>query len=64
MFRRALQRNQPTHLRMLLYQAGAIDPGIKGMRKVDIWDEMATLILSIAGSQTLQPGNIKILLAP
>jgi len=32
------------------------------MRKADIWDEMATLVLSFAGSQTLQPGNIKVLL--
>ena len=64
LFRRALQRNKPAHLRMYLYQAGAIDRGIKGMRKADIWDEMATLVLSIAGSQTLQPGNIKILLQP
>ena len=64
LFRRALQRNKPAHLRMFLYQAGAIDRGIKGMRKADVWDEMATLVLSIAGSQTLQPGNIKILLQP
>lgn len=64
LFRRALQRNKPAHLRMFLYQAGAIDRGIKGMRKADIWDEMATLVLSIAGNQTLQPGNIKILLQP
>lgn len=62
LFRGALQRLRPAHLRMLLRQAGAIDRGIKGMRDADVWDELATLVLSFAGSQTLQPTNIKILL--
>ena len=62
LFRRALQRCKPAHLRMFLYQAAAIDRGIKGARHADIWDEMATLVLSIAGSQTLQASNIKLLL--
>jgi len=62
LFRGALQRLRPAHLRMLLRQAGALDRGIKGMRDADIWDEIATLVLSFAGSQTLQPSNIKILL--
>ena len=39
LFRNALKRLQPAHLRMLLRQAGAIDRGIKGMRKLNIWDE-------------------------
>ena len=39
LFRNALKRLQPAHLRMLLCQAGAIDRGIKGMRKLNIWDE-------------------------
>lgn len=62
LFRGALKRLRPAHLRMLLRQAGAIDRGIKGMRNADVWDEMATLVLSFAGSQTLQPSNIKVLL--
>lgn len=62
LFKGALQRLRPAHLRMLLRQAGAIDRGIKGMREADVWDELATLVLSFAGSQTLQPSNIKILL--
>jgi len=62
LFKGALQRLRPAHLRMLLRQAGAIDRGIKGMRDADVWDELATLVLSFAGSQTLQPSNIKILL--
>ncbi|MGB0449121.1 MAG: DNA polymerase III subunit delta, partial [Porticoccaceae bacterium] len=62
LFRSALKRLRPAHLRMLLRQAGAIDRGIKGMRSADVWDEMATLALSFAGSQTLQPSNIKVLL--
>ena len=62
LFKGALQRLRPAHLRMLLRQAGAIDRGIKGMRDADVWDELATLVLSFAGSQTLQPGNIKNLL--
>jgi DNA polymerase-3 subunit delta len=45
-----------------LRQAGAIDRGIKGMRDGDVWDELTTLVLSFAGSQTLQPSNIKVLL--
>jgi DNA polymerase-3 subunit delta len=47
---------------MLLYQAGAIDRGIKGMRKADVWDEITTLVLSFTGSQTLKPSNIKLLI--
>jgi DNA polymerase-3 subunit delta len=64
LFRTAVQRCNAAHLRMLLYQAGAIDRGIKGMRKADVWDELTTLVLSLAGSQTLKPGNIKLLIAP
>jgi DNA polymerase-3 subunit delta len=62
LFRKALQRCSAAHLRMLLYQAGAIDRGIKGMRKADVWDEITTLVLSFAGSQTLRPSNIKLLI--
>ena len=62
LFKSALQRLRPAHLRMLLRQAGAIDRGIKGMRDGDVWDELTTLVLSFAGSQTLQPSNIKVLL--
>jgi len=60
-FRSALRRLSPAHLRMLLYQAGAIDRGVKGLRKADVWDEITTLILSLSGSQTLSPANIKML---
>lgn len=62
LFRSALRRLSPAHLRMLIHQAGAIDRGIKGQRQADIWDELTTLVLSLAGSQTLQPNNIKVLL--
>ena len=61
LLRGALQRCKPAHLRMMMRQAAAIDRGIKGMRKADIWDELATLCLSMAGCQTLRPGNIKLL---
>lgn len=64
LFRTAIQRCSAAHLRMLLYQAGAIDRGIKGMRKADIWDELTTLVLSLAGRQTLKPSNVKLLIAP
>ena len=64
LFRTAIQRCSAPHLRMLLYQAGAIDRGIKGMRKADVWDELTTLVLSLAGSQTLKPSNIKLLIGP
>ncbi len=62
LFRSALRRLSPAHLRMLLHQAGAIDRGIKGQRQADVWEEITTLVLSLAGSQTLQPANIKVLL--
>ena len=64
LFRTAIQRCSAAHLRMLLYQAGALDRGIKGMRKADIWDELTTLVLSLAGNQTLKPSNVKLLIAP
>lgn len=61
-FRKALSRLSPAYLRMLIYQAGAIDRGVKGLRQADVWDELTTLVLSTAGSQTLHPNNIKTLL--
>ena len=61
-FRKALSRLSAAHLRMLMHQAGAIDRGVKGLRQADIWDELTTLVLSFAGSQTLHPKNIKTLL--
>ncbi len=64
LFRNALARCSSAHLRMLLYQAAAIDRGIKGVRQADVWDEMVTLTLSFAGHQTLQPSNIKLLITP
>jgi DNA polymerase-3 subunit delta len=62
LFRSALRRLSPAHLRMLLYQAGAIDRGVKGLRSAAVWDEITTLVLSLSGSQTLTPRNIKMLL--
>ena len=62
LFRKALGRLSPAHLRMLIHQAGAIDRGVKGLRKADFWSEITTLVLSFAGSQTLHPKNIKLLL--
>ena len=62
LFRSALRRLSPAHLRMLMYQAGAIDRGVKGLRTAEVWDEMTTLVLSLSGSQTLTPKNIKTLL--
>ncbi len=62
LFRSALRRLSPAHLRMLLYQAGAIDRGVKGLRTASVWDEMTTLVLSLSGSQTLTPKNVKTLL--
>jgi DNA polymerase-3 subunit delta len=62
LFRKALNRLSPAHLRMLIHQAGAIDRGVKGLRKTDFWSEITTLVLSFAGSQTLHPKNIKLLL--
>ena len=57
--RAALKRCTPAHLRMLIYQVAAVDRGIKGLREADIWDELTTLTLSLAGSPALSPQNIK-----
>lgn len=62
LFEKALNRLSPAHLRMLIHQAGAIDRGVKGLRKADIWDEITTLVLSFSGRQTLHPNSVKILL--
>lgn len=61
-FRHALKRCSPALLRMLLYQVAAIDRGIKGIRRADIWDEITMLVLSFAGTQTLKPATIKLLI--
>ena len=57
--RLVLNRCSPAHLRMLFYQAAAIDRGVKGLRESNIWDELTTLILSLSGSQILRPMTIK-----
>lgn len=59
LFRKAISRLSAAHLRMLIHQAGAIDRGVKGLRKADIWDELTTLVLSFSGTQTLHPKNVK-----
>ncbi|MBV33534.1 MAG: DNA polymerase III subunit delta [Porticoccaceae bacterium] len=61
MMRSALDRISSAKLRMLLYQAGAIDRGAKGLRDALVWDELMILALSLAGSSTLTPKNIRIL---
>lgn len=61
-FRQALKRCSAPHLRMLLYQASAIDRAIKGMRKADIWEELTTLVLSLSGVQALKPHNVKLMI--
>ena len=57
--RLVVKRCSSAHLRMLLYQASAIDRGVKGLRESNIWDELTTLILSLSGSQILRPMTIK-----
>ena len=54
-----LKRSKMAHLRMLLYQASAIDRGVKGLRESDVWDELSTLALSLSGTQILSPISIK-----
>ena len=61
MMQSALNRSSPAKLRMLLYQAGAIDRGEKGLRDALVWDELMALALSLSGAPTLTPQNIKIL---
>tara|TARA_X000000950_G_scaffold175630_1_gene213453 strand:+ start:36944 stop:37990 length:1047 start_codon:yes stop_codon:yes gene_type:complete len=61
MMQSALNRSSPAKLRMLLYQAGAIDRGEKGLRDALIWDELMVLALSLAGASTLTPKNVRIL---
>ena len=61
-FLSALRRLRGTHLRMLISQASAIDRGIKGMRKSNVWHELSLLALSITGVHAISPNNIKILI--
>jgi DNA polymerase-3 subunit delta len=56
----ALRRLKPGHLKMLLRQAGALDRAIKGMRDADPWEDLASMILSLAGSPTLSPQNTRL----
>ena len=61
-FLSALRRLRGTHLRMLISQASAIDRGIKGMRRSNVWHELSLLALSITGVHAISPNNIKILI--
>lgn len=61
-FLSALRRLRATHLRMLISQACAIDKGIKGLRKSNVWHELSLLTLSITGVHAISPNNIKTLI--
>jgi len=56
----ALRRLRLGHLRLLLRQGAALDRAIKGMRKSDPWEDLASLVLSFAGNPTLTPRNTRL----
>lgn len=56
----ALRRLRLAHLKLLLRQGAALDRAIKGMRKSDPWEDLASLVLSFAGSPTLTPRNTRL----
>ena len=56
----ALRRLKLPHLRLLLRQSGAVDRAIKGMRKSDPWEDLASLVLGLAGTPAVSPQNIRL----
>ncbi|MAT50782.1 MAG: DNA polymerase III subunit delta [Porticoccaceae bacterium] len=56
----ALRRLKLPHLRVLLRQAAGLDRAIKGMRQADPWEDLAAIALSLAGTPTLNPPNLRL----
>src|SRR5690606_7660125 len=56
----ALRRMKLRHLRLLLRQGAAIDRAIKGMRRSDPWEDLASLVLGFAGTPTLNAANTRL----
>jgi DNA polymerase-3 subunit delta len=56
----ALRRMKLPHLRLLLRQGAAIDRAIKGMRRSDPWEDLASLVLGFAGTPTLNAANTRL----
>jgi DNA polymerase-3 subunit delta len=59
----ALRRLKPGHLRLLLRQGAALDRAIKGMRKSDPWEDLASLVLSFAGTPSLSAQSTRMAIA-
>ncbi|MCP8897924.1 DNA polymerase III subunit delta [Gilvimarinus xylanilyticus] len=60
LFGGALRRLKRPHLELLLRQANGVDRAIKGMRNADPWDDMLDLVLTLSGTASLQPANIRL----
>lgn len=55
LYKKCLQRHPATVFNRLLQQALQIDKNIKGMRIGNVWNELLTLSLAIAGTALLHP---------
>lgn len=60
LFKSALRRLTPAHLRILLRQAGLVDRSSKGMAKSDPWEALTALVMSLAGSPTLSAPSVRL----
>jgi DNA polymerase III subunit delta len=59
----SLRRLKPAHLRMLLRQLAMVDRTVKGMRDAQPWDELNALVLSFAGTPSLSPTSVRMVLS-
>ena len=63
LFKTALRRLKPAHLRILLRQAGLVDRSSKGLYRDDPWEVLTALVMSFAGSPTLSAKSVKLALS-
>tara|TARA_R110001592_G_scaffold246427_1_gene508210 strand:- start:28214 stop:29272 length:1059 start_codon:yes stop_codon:yes gene_type:complete len=59
LIKNAIRRLPRGQLRQMLKLAGGIDRAIKGMRTASPWDDLTTLVLTLCGTQTLHPNNLR-----
>lgn len=58
----ALRRLKLPHLRILLRQAAVVDRTVKGLHDSDPWDELAALVISLAGTPTLSASTVRLVI--
>ena len=60
LFKTALRRLKPAHLRVLLRQAGLVDRTAKGMSQDNPWEVLTALAMSFAGTPTLAARSVRL----